>query len=97
MPAPALPEAWPTPLPGTVTLRREYRDPLGRPMRGKVTLTGSERHDGDGLTVLPVAVTVDLNGGVLEVALPPDTYTLTAALRTTDGERVSDSSTVVLQ
>jgi hypothetical protein len=96
MPAPALPEPLPTPLPGTVPLRREYRDPLGRAMRGEVTLTGSERRDGDGITVLPVAVTVDLHGGVLEVALPPDTYTLSAALRTVDGDRVTDTTTVTL-
>lgn len=96
MPTPALPEPWPTPLPGTVTYRREYRDVLGRAMRGKVTLTGSERRHDDCVTVLPVAVTVDLSGGVLEVNLPPDTYQVSAALRTVDGDRVTDTGTIVV-
>lgn len=96
MPAPALPQPFPEPLPGTAPLRREYRDALGRPMTGTVTITGTQRHTA-GERVTPVApVVADLVAGVLEVDLPPDTYTLTAALRTVDGNRVGDTDTANL-
>lgn len=96
MPVDALPESWPEPLPGTAPLRREYRDILGRPLRGVVTITGSTRTEDDGRVILPLAVNVELVGGVLEVDLPPDTYTLSAALRSVDGSRSSDAATVTL-
>jgi hypothetical protein len=94
MPADALPVPWPTSLPGTVRYRREYRDVLGRAMRGTVTLTGSERRDAGGVVILPVSVTVELVDGVLEVDLPADTYHLSAALRTVDGKSASDTATL---
>lgn len=96
MPADALPIPWETALEGTMHYRREYRDILGRAMRGQVTITGTERTDTDGGVVLPAPVTVELVGGVLEVDLPPDTYRLSAALKTVDGVRVTDSDTVTL-
>lgn len=96
MPADALPVPWSTPLSGTVHYRREYRDVLGRAMRGSATITGTARTDTGGAVVIPATVTVELTAGVLEVDLPPDTYTIAADLRTADGVRTSDTDTVTL-
>lgn len=83
-------------LPGMVQLRRVYRDPLGRPLSGQVTLLGATRHTHGGAVVPPTPVTVTLVSGVLNVQLPPDTYQLSAQLRTVDGERATDRDTVTL-
>lgn len=83
-------------LPGTVHYRREYRDALGRPMRGRVTITGAARSEHDGVVTLPAPVVVDVADGILDVDLPPDTYTITAALRTRDGDRASETLKVAL-
>lgn len=71
----------PRPYPGDVggdrvRFRREFRDALGRPVTGVVTLLG----DGP-------RVDAPVDGGVLDVALIPGTYRLHATLRTTDGVR----------
>jgi hypothetical protein len=94
MPDPALPIPRATPLPGTVPLRREYRDPLGRPMTGSVVLTGRSTAGGG---YAPAPVTVAVPAGVLEVDLPPDTYEAAATLRTVDGVRVSVRDTITLE
>lgn len=96
MPVDAKPIPWPEPLTGLISYRREYRDILGRPMRGTVTITGTERTDSGGAVVLPAPVSVGLVAGVLEVDLPPDTYRIAATLRTVDGQRTSDTDTVTL-
>lgn len=96
MPVDALPEPWAVPLDGSVRLRREYRDVLGRPMRGTATITGTVKLEVGDRVVIPVSVDVELIAGVLEVDLPPDTYLVTAALWTADGARASDTATVVL-
>lgn len=89
MPVDALPQPWDDGSPGMVPLRRTYRDSLGRPMIGQVTITGRE-----GLTV--ASVVVDLVDGVLDVGLLPGSYTLQAALRTSEGGRVDDNDEVTL-
>lgn len=96
MPTDAKPQERTGALPGTVPYRREYRDALGRPMDGTVTLTGQARTELGGIVVLPAPVTVELVGGVLDVHLPPDTYTLQATLRTVDRDRTADSDTVTV-
>ena len=93
MPSPALPAPRPT---GGRPYQRAYRDMLGRPMSGQVTITGQTRHEDGDTVMMPVSVTVDLVDGVLAVHLPPDTYRLQATLRTVDGVRASDSTTVTL-
>jgi hypothetical protein len=95
MPADALPQSS-APLPGATRLRREYRDALGRPMTGRVRITGAARSQ-DGTTVIvPAAVNADVAAGVLEVELPAGTYTLAATLTTVDGNRADDTETVEL-
>lgn len=96
MPADALPVAWPAPLPGAVRYQRYYRDPAGRPLAGKVTITGVERTQDGAQVVVPAAVTVKLVGGSLDVDLSPDTYTLVAELRTVDGVRATDKDTITV-
>jgi hypothetical protein len=96
MPADALPVPIGQPITGTVHLRREYRDPLGRALTGQATLTGTARTERDGAVILPVPVVLKIGAGVLEADLPPDTYKVQASLRTTDGERVDDTVTVTL-
>lgn len=96
MPADALPIPQPVRLPGSVHYRREYRDILGRPLSGSATITGTARTDTGGAVTVPAAVTVELVGGVLEVDLPPDAYTIAAALRTVDGVRATDTDEVTL-
>jgi hypothetical protein len=66
-------------------------------MRGSAVVTGKARTEADGLVVVPAPVTVALVDGVLEVDLPPDTYHVSAALRSVDGDRLEDSTTVVLE
>jgi len=90
MPDPALPQPWPEALPGRVAYRRVYRDALGRPMTGTATLTGKRGGRVGAIVVPPVTVTVQIVGGLLHVDLLPDHYTLTAALRTADGAKVTD-------
>lgn len=77
----------PKPL-GVHPYRREYRDPLGRPYTGRVTITGT----GEQRVGLPV----DLVDGAINVVLPPDTYRLFAQLRTEDGERLVQVNDVTL-
>lgn len=96
MPVDAKAAPWPEPLAALIHYRRDYRDVLGRPMRGTVTITGTARSDADGTVILPAPVTVELAAGVLEVDLPSDTYRIEAALRTVDGFRTSDTDTVTL-
>lgn len=93
MAADALPMPWAEPTPGAVTYVRQYRDVLGRPMRGVVTITPTKLAVGD---VVAGPVTVELVGGELSVSLPPGSYTLTASLRTEEGARVTDTSTATL-
>jgi hypothetical protein len=97
MPVDALPQPHPVAVPGTVTYRHEYRDALGRPLRGTVTLTGRTGIVLDGLTVLPAPVPGGLVGGVLEVDLPPDTYRLEGVLRTAEGVRVTVRDEITLE
>ena len=97
MPDDALPQPWPTPLTETARLRRDYRDALGRPMRGTLTISGVRRTDhGDTVTVA-APVNVALSEGLLEVDLPPGDYTITGALHTIDGARVREDSTLILR
>jgi len=101
MPADALPQpralSARAALPGTVTLRHEYLDALGRPLTGTVTLIGKAGARLDGITVPPAPVTAELAGGVLEVALLPDVYHLEGSLRTKEGARVSVRDEITLQ
>ena len=96
MPAPALPQPAAQPLPGTVALRRIYRDALGRPMTGRVRISGVERAKTGETVVMPAPVNADVTAGVLEVWLPAGRYTLTATLTTVDGTRADDAETVTL-
>lgn len=95
MPADALPQPRPGTriLPGTAPYRRAWADPLGRPLRGKVVLTGQTRIEAGVLVVLPAPVTVELVDGVLDVILPCGPYRMAADLRTVDGAPVSDDGT----
>lgn len=95
MPQEALP-VMPAPISQRATLRREYFDPLMRPMSGKVTITGSAATREGSANVVPVAVTLPLVNGVLEAFLPPDTYTLEADLWTADDVNAKDTTTVTV-
>lgn len=95
MPQEALPVA-PAPITRRGNLRREFFDPLLRPMSGTVILTGSEVTREGEATVVPVRVKVPLLDGVLSVFLPPDTYTLEADLWTLDDVQVHYSDMVVV-
>lgn len=81
---------------GLVRLHRSYFDPLGRSMLGTVDITGSARTEDAGRVGLPVTVTVELADGVLDVALPPDVYSLRARLRTVDDHDIRDLEEVDL-
>lgn len=96
MPVDALPVPNAAGLPGSVTYRHAYRDPLGRPMSGVATITGSVRIVAGHTTVVPVTVTAKIADGLLEVTLPPGEYRIVAALRTKDGRRAPDTHTVTL-
>lgn len=97
MPADALPVPRATPHAGAVRYRRAYVDTLGRPLTGRVAITGTTRREVGQTVVIPSAVMVDLVGGELDVSLPPDTYELTAALRNVDGERFAETTTITLE
>jgi hypothetical protein len=97
MPDAALPIPRDAGLTGTVPLRREYRDVLGRPLAGSATVTGSTRLEDGDTVVPPVSVTVDIPAGVLELYLPPDIYTVVATLRTRDRQVFTDTDTVTLE
>lgn len=97
MPTPALPyEPTRGTLTGAVPVRREYRDLVGRPMSGKVTIVAGARGTAGNAVVPAAPVTVELVGGVLDVQLLPGTYQLAADLRTVDGDRVDDVQELVL-
>ena len=95
MPDDAQPRPWPQPPQGTVRLRREYRDPLGRPLAGEVTITGRTRQQAGETVTAPVPVVVPLARGVLEADLPPGTYDLAVSLRSADNKRFSEVETGV--
>lgn len=97
MPDDALPQPWPTPAYGAVNLRRTYRDPLGRPMEGHVSITGRTRSVHGETVTSAVTVTVPVVRGAIDVHLPPDTYRIDAALRTIDGARATETETVTLE
>lgn len=96
MPADALPQPWPEQSRTGSNYRREYRDVLGRPMSGSVTITGTARNDDGGTVTVPSPVVVELDAGVLDVHLPADTYTVVAQLATVDKSRVTDNDTVTI-
>lgn len=96
MPQDALPVPPPPIRPNLERLIREYLDPLLRPMSGTVTIRGSETLREGAANIIPVAVKVKLLNGVLDVLLPPDTYTLEADLWTIEDQRVSDTQQVIL-
>lgn len=94
---PEQPAAYPgDALHGAVPVYRVYRDALGRPLSGRVTITGTVRTvDGD--QVIPAApVDVLVEHGVLSVNLLPDTYQFAAELRTADGRRTTDVDNVTV-
>lgn len=97
MPTQALPIPPARPTPGAVTVLREYHDALGRPMSGEVTITGGKRSTDGQRVLVPAAVVAPVAGGVLRVALPPGTYTFSAALKTLDGGKASDVETVTVE
>lgn len=66
-------------------------------MSGTVTITGTTRTETDGAVTVPVPVNATLVDGVLDVALPPGTYRIQAALRSIDGARLDDSATITLE
>lgn len=96
MPDDALPRPRPTVLPGQARVRHEFRDVLGRPLTGAVTLTPRAGARHDGLTVPPAPVTVEVAGGVLQAVLAPGTYRVEGTLRTADGARVNVRDEITL-
>lgn len=80
-----------------IEFRREYRDLLQRPMKGRVTLTGSQSSSSGVRHVLPAPVTIELVDGLLDVRLPADTYTITADLWSVDDVQSRDEDTVTLK
>lgn len=97
MPVDALPVPWPEQPDGGLRLHRVYRDVLGRPLSGVVTITGTARTELDGTVTVPVPVNATLTDGVLDEYLPADTYRLEANLRSVDGARVTDTATITLE
>lgn len=89
---------------GSTTLQKVYADALGRPMTGRVAITGLAPEvrgraaiAGGGVGIMPGArLVVELTEGRLDLALPPGEYTLEAQLRTADGNRLTDTDTVTL-
>ncbi len=96
MPDDALPQPWPTQAVHTARYRREYRDPLGRPMRGTLTISGATRTDTADVAIVPTPVNVTLVDGVLEADLPPGDYTLTGQLTNVDGARIIEEGSFTL-
>lgn len=96
MPVDAQPVPWPEPVSGEVQLRRVYLDALKRPLVGEVTISGNQRAASGGTVVVSADVRARLVDGVLDVSLPPGTYSLTATLRTVDGAPVTDKDEVTL-
>lgn len=97
MPADALPEPWPTPLPGLIHYERDYRDVLNRPLTGSVRITGQSRAVHGDVVITPAAVTVNVGtGGKLAVDLPAGKYELAGSFHTVDGEPVQEKETVTL-
>ena len=94
MPVEALPVPPAVPVPGAVSFRHEYRDALGRPLVGSVTLTPETRTAVPGVTIPTAPFTVPVVAGVLEVSLPLGIYQLRADLRTVDGAPVVDTDRV---
>lgn len=96
MPDPALPFAsQPDPV-KRVTYRRFFSDALGRPLSGVVTFSAAGMVLSGDSVIMPIAVTVDLENGWLEVALPPGTYTMAAQLRGEYGEPLIDAFDVTI-
>jgi hypothetical protein len=81
---------------GGEPVRREYFDALGRPLTGTATFTGSTRHEDGDRIIAPAPVRVDIDGGVLEVTLPRDTYRVEERLLSADGVPVRHSWTLTL-
>lgn len=80
MPDPALPIP-PAPERAASRLVRSYRDPLGRPLTGAVSLLPLEQADGQ---YVAVTVPIELVDGTATADLPPGTYLLSGILRTAD-------------
>lgn len=97
MPVDALPIPPPVPAPGAVAYRHEYRDALGRPLVGSVTLTPETRTAVRGLTIPPAPITLQVVAGVLSASLPVGIYQVRADLRTVDGASVTDTDRVVIR
>lgn len=83
-------------VPKGVRYHRVFLDALGRPLTGQLTLTLAEPVESRSTVVLPVAVTVDLAEGAINVHLAAGTYAVQARLRSPDGEPVVFSETVTL-
>ena len=97
MPVDALPIPPAASVPGAVPYRHEYRDALGRPLVGSVTLTPETRTAVPGVTIPTAPFTVPVVAGVLAVNLPPGIYQLRADLRTVDGAPVVDTDRVSIK
>lgn len=94
MPSPALP----IPINPTnrVRLFRIYTDLSGRPLSGRVTVTGTTHTRTGDAVVLASPTVIDLVDGTLSVMLPPDTYDLTADLLSVDRVESTHLETVTL-
>lgn len=80
-----------------VRLHREYRDVLGRPLRGKIRIDGAARAKAGESVTAAARVTVELVDGCLDVELPPGRYRLSSSdLRTVDGSQASEDDEVTL-
>ena len=99
MPVDALPQPHGASVPGVAHVRREYRDPLGRAMSGKVTFArkATEPIRQGVLTVPIVPVTLRLADGVVEADLPLGTYTVTAELQSADSQKATVRDEITLE
>jgi hypothetical protein len=97
MPADALPIPPTVPVPGAVSYRHEYRDALGRPLVGSVTLTPETRTAARGVTIPAAPLVVPVVAGVLAADLPPGIYQVRADLRTVDGTPVVDTDRIAVR
>jgi hypothetical protein len=87
MPEPALPAPLPEPTAvsaGSGRFIRYFRDALGRPLRGRITLAPVRLAVTDDTMVLPVPVVIELTEGLAQASLPPGDYLLAGVLRTVD-------------